>query len=104
MERSSDPPDPTPLELRVDLHLAGMRDIAGDEAETPAGHVERLGERMQLDGDVFCAGNLQDGRRTVAVVVDFGVGRVVDDEQIVLPRVQEMHEALEGLPLKRSFE
>ena len=59
------------------------RRIAEREADAPAGHRERLRQRVGLDRDVGGAGNLEDRGRQVAVERDVGVGEVVHDERLV---------------------
>ena len=41
--------------------------------------------RVQLDGHVLRAGHLQDRRRAVTVEGDVGVGKIVDQDDLVLP-------------------
>ena len=70
------------LELGQGGHDLGVADA---EPHPPAGHGERLGERVELDGHVLGAGHLQDRRRLVAVEGGVGVGEVVDEDDVVLP-------------------
>lgn len=53
--------------------------IADHEADAPTWHVVALGEREELDGDLFGLGNLKDAGSAVAVEDKVGVGEVVDD-------------------------
>ena len=58
--------------------------VADEEAHAPAGHRERLRERVQLDRDVLRARHLQDRRRLVAVEAEVGVREVVHDDDLAL--------------------
>lgn len=60
--------------------------VSDHEADTPAGHVVALTHREELNGHVFSARNLHDGRSLEAVVDDVGVGQVVNDVDAVLLR------------------
>ena len=63
-----------------------MRSGAADrEANARAGHVERLGERVELDRHVLRARNLKRARRDGAVEGELAVGQVGDQEHPVLP-------------------
>jgi hypothetical protein len=57
--------------------------VAADPADAPAGHVEGFGEGVEFEGDVFGAGDLEDGEGA-AFEDEGGVGGVVDDEEVVL--------------------
>ena len=63
--------------------------VADRHTDAPAGHVEVLGERVELNCHVPGALCLEDRRRLVAVVGDLGVGRVVADQDVVATR--ELH-------------
>ena len=58
--------------------------VAEDRGAAPAGHVEALGEREDLDADLLGAGRGEEAGRDVAVVGRLRVGVVVDDEDLVL--------------------
>ena len=77
--------------------------VAEREADAPAGHRERLRQRVRLDRDVVGAGNLEDRGRLVAVERDVGVGEVVHDERLVLARQRHepLHEAEVDHPRRR---
>jgi hypothetical protein len=63
------------------LHDFGVPD---DEADPPARHRKRLGQRVQLDSDLHSPIGLEDRRRHMAVEGEVGVGEIVDDEQFLL--------------------
>ena len=59
------------VEVRLDARQGvDQRRVAAHEADSPAGHVVGLRQRVGLDGDVLGARHLQDGRRLVAVEGD----------------------------------
>ena len=72
--------------IAVVLHIAVSLDeqrVADHEAAAPAGHVEILAGRVQLDADVFRARRGEEAQRFVAVVNQADVGGVVDDDEVV---------------------
>ena len=71
--------------------------VADREADTPAGHVEGLGEAEELHAHVLGARGGQEARSHVAVVGEFGVGVVVDHGDVVL--LGERHHPLEEVVL-----
>ena len=75
------------LELGQGLHDGG---VADQEPHPPAGHGERLGQGVELDGHVLGPRHLQDGGRGVPVEGDVGVGEVVDQDDLVL--LGELHQ------------
>ena len=77
---------------RVD-HLG----VARRDAETPAGHVVALGQRVKLHAHFHRARRLQEAGGLVAVERDLGVGGVVQHGYVV-PR-RELHHLLEVVGL-----
>ena len=74
--------------VEVALELGERGDdlgVAEHEGHPPAGHRERLGHRVELDGDLLGPLGLQDRRRLVAVEAEVGVGVVVDDHDLASP-------------------
>jgi len=68
------------VEVALDAaQRADQLGTADHEADPPAGHVVALRQREELHGDLFCAGDFEDGGRAVAVEDQVGVGEVVDD-------------------------
>jgi hypothetical protein len=60
--------------------------VSHREADAPAGHRVGLGQGMKLDGALFGARQLEDGRRLIAVEGQLRVGVVVSDEAAPAPR------------------
>src|SRR5438552_3705149 len=58
--------------------------VADHEADAPARHVVALRHGEELDRDVARAGHLHDRGRLVAVERDVGVGKVVNDQDVML--------------------
>ena len=70
--------------------------VADEERHPPAGHRERLGHRVELDGALLGPLGLEDRRRLEAVEAELGVGVVVDDDDVVLAgEVDELLEEVE---------
>src|SRR5262249_57283638 len=72
----------------VGLHLPESGDqlgIPAGEADTPTGHVEGLGERVELDRPLAPTRDLEDARRPLAEV-DLGVGGIVAEDHLVAGR------------------
>ena len=57
--------------------------VAGGPADTPSGHVETLGKRVELDGDIHGAVDFENALGRF-FEVDFAVGEVVGDDPAVL--------------------
>src|SRR5688572_12132263 len=84
--RSFDGSDPGALDRveypRVNVRLESLHSFdrnwgPGDPTDPPAGHVVRLGERMEFDRAVHRAVDLEDAGGYVAVEGDLGVGGIV---------------------------
>ena len=71
--------------------------IAHGESDPPAGHVVTLRKREKFHADILGARYLQKTRRLVAVEGQIGVGEIMDDDKIMLPRCA--HHALEEIQL-----
>ena len=56
---------------------------AYEHADAETSHIVRFAERMQFNGDLFCAWNLQDALRTKIVKIDLGIGHIVDNDQVM---------------------
>ena len=81
------------IEIGFDPRQRGDDALVADrKSHAPAGHRERLRHRGEFDGDVDRAGHLQHRGRRVVVEIDFGIGKVGQDEDLVLLR--ERHEVL----------
>src|SRR5438445_149047 len=84
--------------VHVVLHAPQRRDELRPPRgprEPPAGHAERFGQRVELDGDVARPRDLEYAGRHVSVEGDLAVGIVVHDDDPMLPT--ERDRALEVL-------
>ncbi len=66
------------------MQVANHLRVANRHAQAPAGHVVGFGERVELDGHLFCARNLHDARGHVAIKADVHIRSVVRNENVVL--------------------
>src|SRR5260221_3285417 len=82
----------------VGLQLADQPDQVGaaaDPTDAPAGHVECLRQRVELESDLLRAWDLEQAQRPVAVERDLRVRRVVAEHDSETPA--ESDRALERL-------
>ena len=78
--------------VEVGLHpRQGRADplVADHHADPPAGHGVGLGQRIDLDGDVLGAVDLQDRGRRVVVEIDLRIGDVGEHQHVVLLRQRD---------------
>src|SRR3954454_21446320 len=68
----------------------------GDEADAPAGHRERLGQAVELDGALVRPLRLQNRRWLVAVERDVRVREVVHDDELALTRTRHRLQGAAG--------
>ena len=61
-----------------------QRRVAGSEADAPSGHGIGLAHGSELHGDVLGPRNLQDRRRRRVGEIDFGVGEIGQDVNLVM--------------------
>ena len=59
--------------------------VADGKADAPAGHRIGLAERGEFDRDVARPRHFEDRRRRLAVEIDFGIGEVGQDDDVVTP-------------------
>ena len=61
--------------------------VADGEADAPAGHRVGLRQRCKLHRDIHRARHLQDRRRRLVAEIDFRIGDIGKQDEVVLPRV-----------------
>ena len=75
--------------VKIGFHARQRGDqfgVADAEADAPARHREGLRHRGELDSDVLRAGHFEDRAGRLAVVIEFGIGEVGKDPDLVLAR------------------
>jgi hypothetical protein len=73
--------------VQVGFHAGQRGDqllVAHGKAHAPAGHGKGLGHRSEFHRHVLGAGHFQDGAGGIAVEIEFGIGEVRQDPDLVL--------------------